>query len=359
MAAHVSPGRPRARRTPSPHALSVATIVLAVATLLVLARSHEFAAATLSTFSTRFLGIFIEAAPFLAIGSVASGLIEIFLDRNALARIIPRNPYLAGAAGVGLGFVVPVCECGVVPVTRRLYSKGLPLSVGATFLLASPVINPIVLASTWTAFGPGPVLVGRYAITAIVALAVGWLFALAARPREVLQPHSLAPISGGSVEAVAPDGAATGQHGRGAPPGGTPSLVARLRDALGLATDEFFDMGRYLIVGSLLAAAMQTLVAQEALIALGSGPVVSVLVMQALAYLLSVCSTVDAFIALAFTGTFTTGAILAFLTFGPMVDFKSTLLFLSVFRPRTVAYLVLLPLLMTLAIGIWVNLNVA
>ena len=81
--------------------------------------------------------------------------------------------------------------------------------------------------------------------------------------------------------------------------------------------------------------------------------------MQLTAYVLSVCSTVDAFLALAFRGTFTTAAILTFLTFGPMVDVKSTLMFLGVFKPRTVAYLIVLPLLMTMAIGIWLNLNVA
>jgi hypothetical protein len=71
------------------------------------------------------------------------------------------------------------------------------------------------------------------------------------------------------------------------------------------------------------------------------------------------CSTVDAFLALAFTGTFTGGAILAFLTFGPMVDIKSTLMFLGVFKRRVVAYLILLPMLMTLLIGIWTNLNIS
>ncbi len=344
MSSHLATNRAPPRRQPRP--ATIATIVLGMAcvALVLVARAQEAIAPALGTFSTRFLGIFIEAAPFLAIGSLVSGLIEVFVDRNVLARAIPRNPYLAGLAGMGLGFVLPVCECGVVPVTRRLYTKGIPLSVGATFLLASPVMNPIVLASTWAAFGPGPVLVGRYVITAVVAVAIGWLFAAAARPAEVLQPRSLALVGGGSAEAT---------------PFVAAPVLARLRTGLSIATDEFFDMCRYLIVGSLLAASMQTLVSQDALVALGRGPVTSVLTMQLLAYGLSVCSTVDAFLALAFAGTFTTGSILAFLTFGPMVDVKSTLMFLSVFRPRTVAYLVLLPLLMTTAIGVWINLNVA
>jgi uncharacterized membrane protein YraQ (UPF0718 family) len=129
-----------------------------------------------------------------------------------------------------------------------------------------------------------------------------------------------------------------------------------VRRALSIAGDEFFEMGRYLIVGCLLAASMQTLVSQEWLLALGQGPVLSVLVMQAVAFVLSVCSTVDAFIALAFTGTFATGSVLAFLTFGPMVDVKSTLMFLGIFRRRVVALLILLPFVMTAGIAIILNL---
>ena len=310
----------------------------------------------LETFSTRFLGIFIEAAPFLLLGTLVSGLIEVFVNRNHIARLMPRNRALGAGFGVLLGFVFPVCECGVVPVTRRLFGKGLPIAVGVTFLLASPVMNPIVLVSTWSAFGPGPVLVGRFVITAAVAMAVGLVFALAGRPRDVLRPDTMPSISGGSVEAAPPYIEAAPAVDR---PEKTNTIAPRLRAAVSLASDEFVDMGRYLIVGSLLAAAMQTVVSQELLLSLGRGPVTSVMTMQVLAYLLSVCSTVDAFLALAFRGAFTTASILTFLTFGPMVDVKSTLMFLGVFKPKTVAYLVLLPLLMTLAIGVWLNLNVS
>ncbi|MGB4871496.1 MAG: permease, partial [Candidatus Promineifilaceae bacterium] len=97
------------------------------------------------TFTTIFLGIFIEAVPFLLAGSIVSGLIEIFIDRDWLARWVPRRAAAAALTGALMGFAFPVCECGVVPVTRRLYHKGLPLSVGVAFLLAAPVVNPIVI----------------------------------------------------------------------------------------------------------------------------------------------------------------------------------------------------------------------
>lgn len=315
----------------------------------------------LGIFSTRFLGIFIEAVPFLLLGTLASGLIDSFVSADDIARFVPRNPVLATLMGTFLGFTFPVCECGVVPVVRRLYTKGLPMSVGVTFLLAAPVINPVVLVSTYVAFGFGTILIGRFVITIVVSMIVGLIFAFAGRRSEILRPLSFAPVMGGSGEAL-PQRAPVEIEDEIIPlipQVRRKGLRRGLRDALVMAGDEFFEMGRYLIIGTALAAGMQTLVSQEVLLALGRGPVVSVIAMQGLAFLLSVCSTVDAFLALAFTGTFTTGSILAFLTFGPMVDIKSTLMFAGVFRRKIVAYLILLPLLLTMLIGIWMNLNVA
>lgn len=327
---------------------SLWTLIALVAVVLVTALSAGQSAGTLlAIFSTRFLGIFIEAAPFLLLGTLASGLIEAFISRDDIARWMPRNPVLATITGAFMGMLFPVCECGVVPVVRRLFQKGLPMSVGVTFLLAAPVMNPVVFVSTFVAFGFGPVLIGRFVLTALVAIGTGLVFALNNQPQEALRAQAWMPVMGGSGEVI-PVYAGTVRK----------PLLAGLRDALRMAGDEFFEMGRYLIIGSLLAATMQTLVSQETLLALGRGPVVSVIAMQGLAFLLSVCSTVDAFLALAFAGTFTTGSILAFLTFGPMVDIKSTLMFLGVFQRKTVIYLIALPLLMTMLASVWLNLNV-
>lgn len=304
----------------------------------------------IAVFATRFLGIFIEAAPFLLLGSLASGIIEAFIRQEDITRLLPRNPALAAIVGSGLGFIFPVCECGVVPVTRRLFTKGLPMSAGIAFLLAAPVMNPVVLASTYAAFGAGPILYGRYLITLVVALGVGFIFAVQNRPQRILRTERMVlPMAGASAEASA-DSATLLPRMR---------LLPGLQKALTVAREEFFEMGRYLIFGSLLAALMGTLGAEKALEGLASNPVNSVFVMQLTAFVLSVCSTVDSFVALAFANTFTTGSILAFLTFGPMVDIKSTLMFLGVFKRRVVAYLVLLPFLLTAFISITLNLNVS
>lgn len=298
----------------------------------------------IQVFATRFLGIFIEAVPFLLLGSLTSGLIESFVKSDDIVRLMPRNRLGAALGGAFLGLAFPVCECGVVPVTRRLFSKGMPVSMGVAFLLAAPFMNPIVFASTYIAFGFGTVFIGRIIITLVVAVTVALVIGISAKPGSVLKPIAMA------------DGHAKHGHDDHGHDHELASLRDKLLHAVGVASDEFFEMGRFLILGSALAALMQTLVPQESLLALGTGNVLSVLFMQLLAYILSVCSTVDSFLALAFVNTFTTGAIISFLSFGPMVDIKSTLMFTGVFRRRIVLYLILLPFVMNLLAGVLINL---
>ena len=296
----------------------------------------------LSAFSTVFLGIFIEAAPFLLLGTLASGLAEVFVSPELLRRRIPSGALGGTLAGTALGFLFPVCECGTVPLARRLFRKGLPVSAGVAFLLAAPVVNPIVLASTAAAFGFGPLLAWRFALTAGIAIVTGLIFSAASQPQRLLRATAMPALQGGS-QAIA----------RAWP---RRTWAQDLNRALLVAGDEFFEMGRYLVLGSGLAAALQTFIPQSRLLALGSGPLLSVLVMIGLAVLLSVCSTVDSFVALAFLGTFNPGSVLAFLVYGPMVDLKSILMFRQVFKRRGLLYLVLIPLVLTIAVTVTMNL---
>jgi uncharacterized protein len=298
----------------------------------------------LSNFSGIFLAIFFEAAPFLLLGTLGSGFVEEFVSQEDLARWMPRSPLLGALVGAFLGLFVPVCECGVVPFTRRLLGKGLPLSSAVTILLAAPVVNPIVIASTLAAFGLGPIFWGRLGFSFVIAVAVGVIFSrfqaeVILRP-DVILPHRLrVELHPSAVDA---------QLVASKP-------VERIRRMLVIAADEFFEIGRYLVLGASLAALMQTFIPQSALLAIGQGPVLSVLMLLVVAVLLSICSTVDAFIALAFVNTFSQGAVLAFLVFGPMVDIKSSLLYLRLFKRKPTGLLILLPFLFSLGIGVLVN----
>lgn len=292
----------------------------------------------LTGFATVFLGIFIEAIPFLLMGTVASGLVEVFISQEWITRFSPRRALPAALLGSLLGLVFPVCECGVIPLTRRLFQKRLPVSTGIAFLLAAPVLNPIVIFSTAAAFGWGRMLAWRLGLTLLIAVTIGVVFSTEKDISNIvrLPPSEIElPVLGTHPEHE--------------------SIGAKIGRALVVSTGEFFEMGRYLILGASLAAILQTFVPQTSLLAIGSGPLLSVIAMLTLAVVLSICSTVDAFVALGFVGTFSFGSILSFLVFGPMVDIKSMLMYLQVFRRRPVFYLVLLPLLMSLLAGIAFN----
>lgn len=299
----------------------------------------------LQSFVTIFLGIFIEALPFLLAGVLMSAMLQLFVSAERIQQLSPKNPLLAAIAGSLLGMAFPVCECGSIPATRRLLTKGAALPSGIAFALAAPVINPIVLISTYVAFASWEMVAWRAGLTILFAVVIGLLVGTPQRAEMVLAPHIYQPV-------VSPDVLyAHHQHQDNRPPD------SPLRQVLNHASDEFFEMSRYLIAGSMLAAGLQTLVPQSALLALGNGPVVSVLVMIALAVVLSICSTVDAFVALSFVNTFTPGAILAFLVFGPMIDIKSTLLLMTTFRRHIVAIIVVLCFLLSLLAGVFMNFN--
>ncbi len=272
------------------------------------------------------------------LGSLASGIVEVFVNIEAIFKRFPKNKSLSVVLGALFGLLFPVCECGVIPLARRLYQKGLPFSTGIAFLLAAPVLNPIVLISTYTAFGNSPLFWGRMIITFIVAVITGIIFSWHDNPGKLLSEHPAPACE-------------THFHHEDS---NTPLKRKLIRVGL-ITSEEFFEMGFFLTLGALVAALMQTLIPQQILLTLGGRPLLSILIMIALGVLLSICSTVDAFVALSFVSTFTSGSVLAFLVFGPMVDIKSVFMYTRVFKKKAVVYLVTIPLFLVIAITLIIN----
>jgi uncharacterized membrane protein YraQ (UPF0718 family) len=285
---------------------------------------------------TVFLSIVIEALPFLLAGVFTSSAIHLFVSPERVRRLAPRSLLLAALVGAWLGLLFPVCECGSVPTARRLLAKGAPLPLGLAFVLAAPAVNPVVIASTWVAFGGNPTIVlMRIGLTVVIATIVGLVLGTGIAPEQVLAR-------------LESDDVCDHDHHDHA--------TSWLGTLLGHASSEFFDMGRYLVIGAAIAATLQIFVPQEALLALGQGPVLSAAALMGLAVVLSICSTVDAFVALAFANSVLPGSLLAFLVFGPMIDLKSILMLTTTFRRRTVALIVLLTVQLVLLAAVAINL---
>ncbi len=292
------------------------------------------------------MGIFIEAMPFLFLGTFASGLVEVYIDQDVMRKFIPKSPLTSAIMGSFLGLFFPVCECGVVPLVRRLFRKGMPIPAGIAFLLAAPVINPIVILSTATAFGFGKIFFVRVVSTILIAIITGLIFSFIPSRLEILKP----------THWTTPETCDLHDHHHDHSMVQKPNThLQKINQVFLIALNEFFEMGRFLVLGGLIAAGLQAFIPQSILLSIGEGPVLSVLVMMGLAIILSICSTVDSFVALGFIGVFSTGSVLAFLLYGPMVDIKSILMFSRVFRPRALLYLVIIPFMLVLLISVSLN----
>ena len=279
---------------------------------------------SLPDFQYAFLSILLEGIPFLLGGAILSGLLEEFLPQSLMTRLLPKNPRVAVIASGFLGVLFPVCECGIVPVVRRLMSKGLPVSCGVTYMLAAPIVNPLVIVSTLAAFrGQGAIEMAslRFTLGISVAIIAGWVTSFLA-PASLLRSGFSSPDGGGH------------NHENN----GDRVLIDRLQNAAGVATRDFLDVAVYFVIGAGAASFFSTAVNQEIILPLATHPPLAIASLMGLATVLSVCSTTDAFIAATLT-TFPMAAKLAFLVFGPMLDFKLIFLYSAAFSKRFIIFL--------------------
>lgn len=282
---------------------------------------------SLSSFSYSFLSILLEGLPFLLLGTILSGLIDQFLPARLMTRLLPRNAFAGALVSGLLGLIFPMCECGVVPIIRRLMAKGLPPSNAITYMLSAPIVNPIVAISTYAAFrGQAPLEITLlrlslgYGVAVLVGMAVHNL-----PLHHVLRPGVIADIA-------QPRGLSDCAGAEG--------VIARLWAALSVCVGDFLNMTVYFLLGAAAAALFNTSVNQDFIVPLATNDWLATGSLMTLAATLCLCSTTDAFIAATFS-MFPAVSKLAFLVFGPMVDLKLIFIYSSVFRKRFVLGLVI------------------
>lgn len=287
---------------------------------------------SLPDFAYSFLSIALEGVPFILAGVVLSGLMDAFLPPRVLARVLPSNPAAGIVVGAVMGAVLPMCECGIVIVIRRLLKKGLPLSTAMAYMLAAPVVNPIVALSTYAAFrGQGAV--------AMVLLRAGLAFALAVIVASIVHFLPRKSVLRRDMAAEVTDDETADR--------GTRGMRAKLAAAVRAAVGDFLDVTLYFVLGAAVASLFNTAVNQQLVMPLAESRGLAVAGMMALAAILSLCSTSDAFVAATFTA-FPSAAKLAFLVFGPVVDLKLVFIYGLVFRRRFVMLMAIV-----LALLVW------
>lgn len=260
-----------------------------------------------------FISIIIEALPFVLLGTILSGIIEVFITPDIVNKFLPKNKFLRVLFGTFVGFVFPSCECGIIPIINRFLEKKVPSYTAVPFLATAPIINLIVLFATYSAFGNSiRFLILRFVGATIVAIALGVMLAFLVDDnilKEDAKPTHFHDYS-------------------------DKKWYQKIFLALAHAIDEFFDTGRYLVFGTLIASAMQIYLPTRVLTTIGHSPITAILVMMLLAFILSLCSEADAFIGASLLSTFGIAPVMAFLLIGPMIDIKNLMMMVNSFKTR-------------------------
>lgn len=320
----------------------------------------------LQSFTTIFISIILEAFPFIILGVFISSAIQMFISEETIAKLIPKNKFVGLVAAASIGIIFPVCDCAIVPIARGLLKKGVPLYIAITFMLSVPIINPVVLSSTYYAFLNNPhMVVLRGFIGWTSSIIIGYIISKldnkhskTTRLKELLfnartfhcesDPHK--HISSSHEHSCC----CHHEHNHHNP-NDKRNFIHVVSHILEHVSSELNEVGKFIIVGAFLSALMQTVIPRKYILSVGNHKILSILVMIFLAYIMCVCSETDAFIARTFVGQFTSGSIIAFLICGPMIDIKNTLMLNDVFNWKFIFKLTCIIMTVCFFIGIIFN----
>ena len=301
-----------------------------------------------------FTTIMLEAIPFLLLGALISAIIEEFVSEERISKMIPKNRVLGSLVGIFLGLFIPACDCAVIPIAMRLKKKKVPTNVIVSFMLASPIISPVVLLSTFFAFGETEkmllfglempkLFVYRTIFGILVALVVGIILDIVCKDSVLKEEGSVVNHEHNhhhhEHEHIHTcnhhhEGCSCSTHEKETGP------IGRVKNIINIMYGDFMGIISYMAVGAILAATMQILLPISNIGGIVQNKYISTFIMMLLAFALSLCSTSDAFIARTFMNSLSKNSILAFILLGPMIDIKNTILLNKSFNKRFVIVLV-------------------
>lgn len=281
-----------------------------------------------NTFISTFLSIVVEALPFILIGSMISAIIQLFIKEETIEKFLPKNKILSIILAGFMGLFIPLCECAIVPIGRSLIKKGVPIGTTTTFMLSVPIINPIVLLSTYYAFSDNINIVFLRAFGGIsIAIIIGLIMQVLTKNKEVIKGDDdyLSSCDCGCESFYV-----------------KPNFFTNIKNLIDHTSKEFLDISRYFVLGALLASIVSVSMSSLTINFENIVPSLGILIMMILTFLLSLCSEADAFVAQGFLSAFGTSGVTAFLILGPMLDLKNVILLLGAFKKKYVLYLSIL-----------------
>lgn len=294
----------------------------------------------IESFIWSFLGIVVESLPFIIIGSIVSAVIQMFLTEDIIRKCIPKISIFGYLGAIISGVLFPICECAIIPITRSLIKKGLPVGIGISFMLAVPIVNPIVVMSTYYAFPDNiSIVILRVVGGAIVALLVGLImgYLYKGKSKDIFLRENTITIKCDCC--VSNNKFIT-------------SKWQKFLNLMNHGSNEFLNISVYFILGAFISSLFTTLINSDVLAKITPNNFVGISLMMVLSFLLSLCSEADAFVAKGFLDNFGVGAIIAFLVIGPMMDLKNAFLAFGAFKNKFVIRLIFIITILVLLLGL-------
>lgn len=296
-------------------------------------------------FYTVFISILIQGLPFILVGSFVASVIQIYISKDAFIKIFSKNIFLSCTIAAFAGLFFPICDCGTIPVVKGLMKKKIPIGAGITFMLAAPIVNPIAILSTIYAFqGMKSVVTSRIAAGIIIAISVGLIMHFFTKKDEEILNDSTDLISCNC-------GCCNHENNH------SESKFEKIKSVFIHTGEEFFNTGKFMIIGTFLSSIFQNVALLNNNMYLPNDNKSSLIFMILLSFLLSVCSTSDAFVAKGFLKQFSINSVMGFLVVGPMLDIKNTIMLLGNFKKKFVLKLIFFILIMSFVVLINLKLN--
>ena len=256
---------------------------------------------------------------FIGIGTFV-GLVLAYVPDEKLQRWLSHKGILGNIIGALVGGLTPFCACSTIPMTVGLLKARAPFGAVMSFVVASPILNPIVLIMMTTLLG-----IKAGVIYATVAFTAAVLFGLILEKFGFAKQVKNVIVTGGQEDDVELD-----------------TFKDRLKNALKSALSDFRAVFLYLVVGVGIGAVIKGFIPQDLIVSV-AGPqnplAVPVAAVIGIPLYIRATTAIPIGLALVQKGM-GVGAVIALIIGGAGMAIPEMSLLASIFRPRLVGALV-------------------
>jgi len=286
--------------------------------------------------SLQFFGLILAELTILFLGiSTLVGLLLQYVSDETLRNALSKRGILGNFLGATLGAITPFCSCSTIPVTVGLLRAGVPFGATMSFVLASPLLNPIILTMFLSLLGwKACVIYGT--VTFLASIASGALLQWAGLAKDVRSVR----VTGGAEERKI-----------------QPTFRGKLRYAFGGAWADFRGVLVYLVLGVAIGAAIYGYLPGDFVVRVaGPDNPLAIPVAALIGVPLYVRAETVIPIALALTQKgMSMGAVLALIIGGAGMSIPEMSMLAAIFKPRLVSVFVSIVFLTAVLAGVAFN----